>query len=291
MATKKLHTQPTQEELDKKIEDSIKALEQEDEPIIPNEEEIKPSGKEDDQEPEGEEDDGKKIVEEEDGEDEEASEEEEGDKKKVEDKPKEEEKPDYEKKFVDSSTEAQLLYAKNKKITEAIEKAGEVPEPTEEEMIKEFPDWEMMSDFEKTMAKNSVVSKRGFDAIKEATKEFKDMDVWNVKVDEFLTDAMTFVNTPQLEGKEDEFKIFATKQTRRGVDFEDLVSAFLYAKSLEAPKKKKSQMFESGTAGANDKPKPKSDKISTADSIRLRQTDYKKYLRLLSEGKIDNSDL
>lgn len=193
-------------------------------------------------------------------------------------------KQDYEKRYRDSSTEAQILYAKSKKITDAIEKAGDVPEPTEEELVKEYPEWEEMSDFEKKIAKNDLVKTRKLDAITEATKEFKDMDSWSKKIDEFLAKPETMNDYPELEGKEDEFKIFTLKPTRVNVDFPDLVSAFLYAQTGKP--KKKGQMFETGTGGSKENPKPKQQKLSVEDSRQLRNADYKKYLQYLREGKI-----
>lgn len=201
--------------------------------------------------------------------------------------PNGEDKPDYRKRYEDSSREAHILYSKNKKMTEAIERASDVPEPTEEELQKEFPEWDEMSNFEQRMAKDSVINKRKLDAISEVAKDFKDMDAWNQKVDEFITDVETITNHPALEGREEEFKIFVSKETRRGVDFETLTSAFLYEVEEKAPPKKRGKMFETGSAGLNEKTKPKSDKVSLADATRLRQTNYKEYVRLLREKKID----
>lgn len=198
----------------------------------------------------------------------------------------EEEEVDYRKKFTESSREAQVLYSKNKKMAEAIERAGEVAEPTDDELKAEYAEWEDMSDFERRIAKENLINKRRFDAISEATKDFKDMDAWNGKVDDFLADPETLVKYPELDGLVEEFKIFTAKPTRRGVDFDDLISAFLFER--EKIPGKKGRMFETGSSGGTDKPQPKSDKISTAESMRLRQTDYKKYLEFLRAGKIEN---
>ena len=194
--------------------------------------------------------------------------------------------PDYRKKFAESTREAQILAGKNRKLNEAIEKAGEVEPPTEEELTKEYPEWEDMSDFERKMATENLMNRKRFEAITEATKGFKDMDAWVEKVDKFMDDPMTLTTYPGLEGKEDLFKLFVTKPTRRGVDFEDLVSAFMYSEDSK-PKRAKGKMFEVGTGGDNNKPKPKTDKITVEESINLRKTDYKKYLQYVKEGKID----
>ena len=206
---------------------------------------------------------------------------------KTPDEVKKEEKDNYEKRYRDSTAEAQVLYSKNKKITEAIKKAGSVSEPTDGELAVEYPEWEEMSDFEKRLAKDSLMNKRGFEAIKEATKEFEQLDKWSGEIDSFLTDPATLAKHTDLDGRENEFKMFASKPTRQGVDFEDLVSAFLYSESVKPAPTKNKQMFETGTGGINEKPKPPSNKISVDESQRLRITDYKKYLEYLKQGRIE----
>lgn len=198
--------------------------------------------------------------------------------------------PDYKEKFVASSREAQVLHAKNKKVNEAIDKAAELPEPTEEELRAEYSDWEVMSDFEKKLAKDSLISTRRFALLHEATKEFKDIDAWNDKVDKFIVDPKVLVDYSELEGRIEEFKIFATKPTRRGVDFEDLISAFLYDITKKMKPKQKGQMFPTGSGGPNEKPKPGGGKITIEEARTLRKTDYNKFKELLKAGKIESGN-
>jgi hypothetical protein len=260
----KTHIKPTQEELDAKIKESVETLEKEDKDLLekvsnpPKVEEESPS---------------ETIT------------------PPVPSEEPKEEPVDYEKKYKASSGEAQILLSKTKKITEAVAKAGEIAEPTDEEMTKEFPDWEVMSDTERKLAKDSVVNRKKFSTLAEATGEIKDIDAWNDKVDSFLADPKVLADHPDLDGNEEEFKTFATKPTRRGVDFEDLVSSFLYMQSKEVRPKNKGGMFETGSAGLNDKPKPKTDKITVDESRRLRLLDYKKYLQYVKEGKIEEPEL
>lgn len=208
------------------------------------------------------------------------------DKEVIEDKPQE---PDYKKKFVESSREAQILHSKNKKISDAFEKASQLPDPTDDEMKVEYPDWDLMSDFEKKIAKDSVKNTKRFQAMEEVTKGFKKLGDWQDKVNSFIEDPKTLVDNPELDGKEDEFKLFATKPTRIGVPLEDVVSAFLYnvEKEVKMKPKNKGSMFETGTGGANEKQKPKTDKITVDQARILRNTDYKKYTEYLKAGKIE----
>lgn len=208
---------------------------------------------------------------------------------KPEDKPKK--KVDYKEKFIASSVEGNILYTKNKQIADAIAKASEVAEPTEEEMIALYPDWEVMSDFERKMAKKDEKNTRKLDAIEEATRDFKDIDAWTKKVDDFLADPQTFIDSPELEGKEEEFRIFSTKPTRRGIDFEDLVASFSYMTGKEVKPKAKGSMFPTGSPGINERPQPKSDKITIVEARRLRVTDYKKYLQYVRESKIELEEI
>lgn len=195
---------------------------------------------------------------------------------------------DYKKKFSESTREAQVLHAKNKKVNEAIDRAVALPEPTEEELKAEYANWDELDEFAQKMARDVVSSKKKMEVLAEATKEFKDIDAWNEKVDKFVDDPKVLVKHPELDGKEEEFKVFATKATRRGVDFEDLVSAFAYDISKQTKPKQKGQMFETGSGGPNEKPKPHDDTISPEEGRKLRTTDYKKWKEMLTAGKIRN---
>lgn len=264
------HTKPTKEELQENIDKAAKELEVlKDKPELEPEPEPKPS--EPAPEPETQ--------------------------PELEDKPETKKEPepqpevDYKKKFVESTREAQVLHAKNKKINEVIETATNLPDPTEEELKKEFSDWDVMTDTEKRLAKDNLKSTRRFAMLEEVTRESKDIESWNTKVDAFIDDPKTLVDNPELEGKLEDFKLFASKPTRRGVDFSDLVNAFNGEEAKKTKPKNKGAMFETGTGGPNGKDKPKSDKISIEQARILRQTDYKKYLDYLRAGKIDSSDL
>lgn len=192
---------------------------------------------------------------------------------------------DYKEKFSNSSREAALLAAKLKKQNEALEQAGLVKKPTEEEMRDEYPEWDEMSATEKKLATNSVWSDRRFGLIENLSKETKDIEAWNGKVDTFVEDPKSFIKYPRLEGKVEGFKAFCVKETRRGVDFEDLVGAFLNKIDSER-KPKKGQMFEKPSGGSNEPIKPVSDKLSVEESAKLMETDYSKWQEMLMAGKL-----
>lgn len=192
--------------------------------------------------------------------------------------------PDYKKKFTESSREALILHSKNKKINDAIERAQEMAEPTDEELAAEYGDLSEMSELEKRLARENLANKRKFNLLDEVTKESKNIEEWNEKVDAFIDSPQTLVDIPDLEGKQDEFKAFAGKATRRGVDFETLVAAFLH-EADKARIKHKGKMLESGNAGADKAEKPK--KLTMEEGRKLRSQNYNLWKQYLSQGKIE----
>ena len=200
----------------------------------------------------------------------------------------EEPKPDdidWKKKYSASAREAQLQAYKNKEIAKAMADAAALAEPSEEDLKKEYSEWEDMTDTEKRLAKESVLNKRRFELINEATSKFSKVDDWNEKITTFITDPKVLIAHPELEGKEEEFKHFASIESRRGVDFETLVLAFSGETAKNAPPPKKGQMFEQGSGGPTP-PAPKDDRLSPAEGAALAKSNYKEFVKKLKAGKI-----
>lgn len=200
------------------------------------------------------------------------------------------EEPDYKKKFVESTRESQILASRNRKMTEVLEQADQLPDPTPEELKAQFPDWELIDPVQQILIKDSIKNKKIFSMLGQVTKESKDIEAWNAKVDEFVSDPKTLIQYPDLEGKQDELKVYATKATRRGVEFDDIVASFLFSES-KTKTKSKGSMFQAPTAGPSTPVKPKTDKITMAEAIVLKKTNFNKYKEFLIAGKIDNSEL
>jgi len=259
------HTQPTKEELDDKIKEATE---------IPEEELTKV---EDEPEP---------VVEEE---PKELQPEEEPVEEEKEEEPLKKEIEEKDKKLSASARENQKIYAKNRVINKALIDAEEVPEPSEDELRVEYSDWDIMSDIEKTMAKETVISRRWRQTISEAKKQAEKIEKWNESVETFTTDPKTLTDNPELEGKQEEFKQYALTEENNSVPFNVLVSAFLFEQS-KSKTSNKGRMFERGLGGQNEKPQPKSDKITLEEARKIRETDYNKYKELLIAGKIE-SDL
>ena len=192
----------------------------------------------------------------------------------------------YKKKFSESSREAQKLNAKNRVINKALIEAEDSPEPTEADLVKEFPDWELMSDTEKTFAKETVISRNWRTTISKAKEQATKIEKWNDSVEEYIDDPKTLIDIPALEGKEAEFREFATREENNSVPFKTLVGAFLYENSTKKVQHK-GRMFENGSGGPNDKPQPKSGKISLEDARKLRETNYDKWKEYHANNLID----
>ena len=199
--------------------------------------------------------------------------------------------PDYKKKFSEEARQNQKIYAKNRKLNEGISKASEIVDVNEEELKTEYPDWDVMSDTEQKLAKKSLINDKRFAIVNQATEEAKKIEKWSDDVTTFISDPKILANNPQLEGKEEDFKVYANALSNHAVPFNILVSAFLHDMSNKPKPNNKGRMFEVGSGGPNEKMKPKGDKISITEAGQLMKTDYKKYKEYLLAGKIDMSEI
>lgn len=219
----------------------------------------------------------------------EKEEEEEEEVPEVKPEPKKEE-PDYKIKFAESSREAQVIAHSKKEFEQQIEEAQNLPEPTEDQVKQEFQDYDLLSDFERESAKemtHSRLIKRAIASITSKQKEAEQKVEERAKqADTFSIDPDMLKKFPKLEGKQEEFKVFATKQTRLTLDLED--AAALFSTTIPESTKHKGQMFETGLGGDTGKQKPKDDKISLSEAAVLQKTDYKKWKEMLVAGKISS---
>jgi chemotaxis protein histidine kinase CheA len=198
---------------------------------------------------------------------------------------KEPKEPDLKEKLSASARENQRILAKDRVITQAIAEADDIPEPTEEEMTQEFKDWEVMSDLERTLARETVITRRWRGKIRESQQKAEKIVKWEESVDEFTDDPKTLNEYPDLEGKTDEFKEFAKKETSNSVPFNILIGAFLHEKTQ---KPTKGSMFIQGSGGPNSKGKGGPAKLTVEDGRKLRETDYSKWKEMLKAGKIES---
>ena len=150
-------------------------------------------------------------------------------------------------------------------------------------MKAEFPESDIMEDFSKELSIESVMSKRFRNNLKEAREEGKKIEKWNEEVDKFVDDPETLTKNPDLEGKLDEFKVYAADEANNGIPFKVLISAFLHNANI--PTKNKGGMFPKGSAGTPDK-KKKDNKLTIEEGRKLRKTDQRKWKTYLRSGRI-----
>lgn len=145
-------------------------------------------------------------------------------------------------------------------------------EPTESDLQAAFPDWEMMSPTEQALAKRTLASERTAKALLLKENAREQIERWDNDLE------FAIAKNPSLLGKEQAFKDFARKPTRRGVDVDVLVKAFLYDAAPPSPSPvpaPRQPGLEPGTGGPKTPVKPK---LLTAPELKqLRETDDKAY--------------
>lgn len=193
---------------------------------------------------------------------------------------------DLKQKAIRATTEAQKLNEDKKKVIQAQHEANNLAEPTEEELRAKYPDWDLMEASIKEIAKDNLHFKKKLEIIDQANEETRTTQEWSDKVSEYIENPATLNHHPELEGKEDAFKAYATDKTRRNINLTLVVSAFLHDYEQTKAPPKKGKMFETATKGSNEKQKI-SDKISTDEAAILMKTDYNKYKEMLLAGKIE----
>ena len=193
-----------------------------------------------------------------------------------------------EEKFAASAREAQVLAQSKKQLEESIDKAYEMPEPTEAQLVAEYGDLSLLSEFERKLATQNLHNKLINEEVKRIRNDQRQSqekkEARDKEVDAYSIHPDTLKQFPRLEGKQEEFRKFASKPTRLNLDLEDLTTIFLA--NLPPPVKHKGAMMETGTGGPKDKIKPKSDKISIEESAILMKNNYPEYVRLLKANKI-----
>lgn len=275
------HQKPTKEELEASIKASAEQIEKEAQEIVSPSLEVPEDNKPKEQEEEV------KPSEEVPGETPEVIEE-----VKPEVKPEEKSKEQIDReRLIASQREALILNARQKKMDEAVELADNLPEPMQEDLEKEATSrgftLEEMTAVEKSLFKTTIINERKLSLISSVAKEGRDINEWNKKVDEFTEDPQTFVEYPKLEGKAAEFKLFSSKQTRRGIPFDVLVGAFLHDETTKLPPKQKTEMFPSGTIGGAEVQKDKKTKMTVEQGKVLMASNFKEYLKQLQAGNIE----
>jgi hypothetical protein len=173
------------------------------------------------------------------------------------------------KKFTESAKEANRLLERNKELEEKLAQAGE--NSLEKDLSVRYPDWDLMTESEKILAKNQ-------ERIDKQLAELAEEKAW----DKNFTKVRSKYS--KLADKENEFKEFCNRHPK-GVDTETLAKSFLFDDKTPVKEETKERKgLERPTAGPN--------KISTPgmtleDIKRLREEQPKLYAKMLKEGRLN----
>lgn len=191
------------------------------------------------------------------------------------------------KRYTDSQREGQKNFYEKTQGDNAIDKAVAVGAPTEEEMRAQYPEWDDMDDVQKRNAIGVVKGQKQMEILAKGRQKTRKLQVWYKKVDKYVADPQTLIDNPDLEGLEQEFRIFASTPKRSRSELGDLVSSFLHQQGGKPKPKKKGKMFPTGTGGPSTPPKKKTGKLTIEQGAALKKSNYKKYSRKLKAGLIE----
>ena len=187
--------------------------------------------------------------------------------------PKAPEKPpvDWEAKAKASAQEALILKAQMDKIEEEKNKKVEI---TEDFLKEKYPDWEDMTLGEQKAIKKTEELAQELQEIKNNTNQFNNDRKWQEKVEIYITDEMPDM-FPKIVGREEEFKRFATRPTRKGLPLDVIAQSFLY--EFPATEKKRSLFHAPG--GEAPTPKEGMTPEEAAELMRTRPGEYVRFIR------------
>lgn len=157
-------------------------------------------------------------------------------------------------------------------------------EPTESELQAAFPEWYDMTPTEQMLAKKSLVSERRTEALLLKERDREAVAQWDTDLE------LAIAKNPTLQGKEQAFKAFATKPSRRGIDVDVLISAFLYdpgPSASQAPSSTPKPALEGGNGGPRG-PISSKKKYSAEEMQTIQASDPRKYREMLLHGDFDD---
>lgn len=186
--------------------------------------------------------------------------------------------PDYKEKFTQSSREAQILAAKNKKLQEELDKINNQTPPTDAEMKEKFPEWETLN----TVTQD--VLRRQIQLEKKVTNQDR-IIAEQLAEQKFQAELRELYQNPEykdLQGDKD-FEEFVLKPKHRGLDIRTIADAYLLRNKKPAPAPERTQGLEPGSGGPRNVPDVG---MTLEEADALRQKDPKKYRELLRTGQI-----
>jgi len=191
--------------------------------------------------------------------------------------PKEPEKPpvDWETKAKESQKEAMVLKSQLDKIEEEKNKKVEI---TEDFLKEKYSDWEDMTLGEQKAIKKTEELEQEITEIKNSTNQFNNDRKWQESVESYINEEIPDM-FPKIVGREEEFKRFATRPSRKGLPMDDLAKIFLFENPVT---EKKKSLFHSPGGEA---PQPK-EGMTPEEAAELMRTRPGEYVRLIRAKKI-----
>lgn len=184
---------------------------------------------------------------------------------------------DYEKKFRESSRGAQQLLDRNKALEAENQRLQELmnSQSVQNEVVQPVPQPEPQL----TPSYQSVLDPETATLIQRVA----DREKFELEF------AQATTRYPQLSGRKEEFKQFAYQEDNLGVPTLQLAAEFILEKGLYSkPEENQDEMvepaLESGVGG--DRQAPPKDGYTVDEAKHLRETDPRKYNRLIREGKM-----
>lgn len=192
--------------------------------------------------------------------------------------PKEPEKPpvDWETKAKESQKEAMVLKSQLDKIEEEKTKKVEI---TEDFLKEKYPDWEYMTLGEQKALKRTEELEQEVVEIKNSANQFNNDRKWQENVETYINEEVPDL-FPKIVGREEEFKRFATRPSRKGLPMDDLAKIFLFENPVT--EKKRSLFHASGGEAP-----PAKEGMTPEEAAELMRTRPGEYVRLIRAKKLN----
>tara|TARA_B100000508_G_scaffold138892_1_gene135841 strand:+ start:562 stop:1407 length:846 start_codon:yes stop_codon:yes gene_type:complete len=201
--------------------------------------------------------------------------------------------PDYKQKFAGSTRENQILTGNLKELQKQLGELTKEDIPTDDEMARMDPDWNVRSDYEKNLAIKIEASARMQRRIAQTVNGF-------VSKSEKVQELNQLVQSdPRLHGKENDFFAFVQKPKHQNTPLDVLVNAFLFdtnavpetppAPAPEEPAPAPAtppSLNRSTPSGGTPPVQKKEGEFSNEELKHLRTTDPKKYNEMIRKGQI-----
>ncbi len=195
---------------------------------------------------------------------------------------------DYQKKFQQSSSEAQILNAKNKDLEDRLRTLTTQEAPTELELKQRFPEWDGYDSFTKTVLTNQLAQEKRLAKQENEILQMTATQKWEADL-KSLTKQPQYAKLRGDEGFED----FVFQPKHRGVDLSVLADAYLQrtgngettppAPSTPPPAPIRDEGLPKGSGGPRTADVPQ---MSAEEIEAIRTKDPKRYREMLIKGQI-----